>query len=34
VEVLRWFALFMLSLLAIVLAMYWLTGQSFPWPRF
>ncbi len=33
-EVLKWFALFLLSLLLIVLAIFWVTGRQFPWPTF
>lgn len=33
-EVLKWFALFLLSLLLIVLAIFWVTGRQFPWPQF
>lgn len=33
-EVIKWFAFFLLVLILIVIAIYWLTDRPFPMPRF
>lgn len=33
-EVLRWVLFFVLALLVVIYAIFWLTGRPVPWPSF